>query len=481
MLSMTIKRGAGILLPVFSLPGGPIGDFGPAAYSWIDICVESGFAYWQILPLQPVGLGNSPYLPSSSFAIDPRYIDIRPFKGKEGAPSEKVDYDRAFAEKDAFLRKYWKRHHISVEKFLEENPRIAEFAYFIVLTKRFDSFDWPSYPKPFRDGRLILSRLDEKELDEFRYQAWLQMVARTQWLAIADYAKKKGVAIIGDIPFYVGAESADVYFNQKMFALSAKTKRPTEVAGVPPDAFSDEGQRWGNALYDWDALKEDGYRFLIERIVATSELTPIIRLDHFRAFDTYWAIPAKSDTAKVGKWKLGPGDAFFEALFKAKPDLCLLAEDLGELREEVYDLRDHWHLPGMNVLQFTFEDTHIRGIENKHPGPRVLYFGTHDNETLASFIDHLSYDRKGHIVSAMAELGFTKGTIADRFIEYIAASDENLVVYLPQDLLGQRDDCRLNNPGTLNDHNWTYRLTELSSIKARMCELRPLLEAYHRA
>ena len=474
------ERSAGILLSVTALPSRHgIGDFGVNARRFIDHLAKMGFKVWQILPLNPLGYGNSPYQPFSSFAIDEQFVDLDQLT-KEGligktpdfnADAPKVHYDAVKAFKFPYLKeafaKYLELHgQGAITKFRKGHPWVEDWSVFMTFKRHYPS-SWNEWPKEAQDWIKTRPALSEEMKKECLFEIWLQMILYRQWNKVHAYAKKKGIRIIGDIPFYVGFDSCDVWSNQDTFLLDPETHLPTVVAGVPPDYFSAVGQRWGNPIYDWKKLQKNGFEFIINRIHLNACLYDILRLDHFRAFDTYWEIPASCPTAVDGKWIEPPGYEFFDLLLSKYPDLDIIAEDLGDLRDEVLVLRDHYDFPGMNVIQFTFADCELVGKGDWNRVNSVAYLDTHDNDTMLSYFYLLPEQEQGAWLHKLGELGIVLGSPVDRMMVYCMRKPAKLAVLSMQDILNLDVHARTNVPGTVDDRNWTWKLVSFADFLAR--------------
>ena len=474
------KRSAGILLSVTALPSRHgIGDFGENAKKFIDALNDMGFRVWQILPLNPLGYGNSPYQPYSSFAIDEQFVDLDALT-KEGlidrvpdfnADAPSVQYNAVKAFKAEYLRKaftnYLSKHgKKAIDAFAKSHPWVNDWSVFMTFKKRYPS-SWNEWPKEVQDWIFTRPELDQDLAEGALYERWIQMVLYAQWDAIHSYAKSKGIKIIGDIPFYVGFDSCDVWSNRDTFILDPENYNPTVVAGVPPDYFSEIGQRWGNPIYNWKLLQENGFDFILNRIHLNSVLYDILRLDHFRAFDTYWEIPASCPTAVDGEWKEPPGYEFFDLLLSKYPDLDIIAEDLGDLRPEVLTLRDHYHFPGMNVIEFTFHDYELLHKGDWDEENSVAYLDTHDNDTMLSYFYLLPEEEQGAWLQALRNLGIEEGTVVDRMLIYCMRKSAKLAVLSMQDILNLDVHARTNVPGTVNDRNWTWKLVDFDAFLGR--------------
>ena len=482
------KRSAGILLSVTALPSRHgIGDFGKEAKKFIDHLASMGFKVWQILPLNPLGYGNSPYQPYSSFAIDEQFVSLDDLV-EEGlldevpdfnADAPKVHYDAVKAFKFPYLKKAYaayvaKNGMRKIAAFKRSHPWVADWAVFMTFKRRYPT-SWNEWPKQAQDWIKTRPALSKEDKEAANFEIWLQMILYAQWNAIHSYAKAKGIKIIGDIPFYVGFDSCDVWANQDTFLLDPDTHLPTVVAGVPPDYFSADGQRWGNPIYDWKRLEANGFEFIINRIHLNSVLYDILRLDHFRAFDTYWEIPAECPTAVDGEWKEPPGYLFFDTLLGKYPKLEIIAEDLGDLRPEVLELRDHYDFPGMNVIEFTFEDCELLHKGDWNRVNSVAYLDTHDNDTMLSYFYLMPEANQGAWLHRLGELGIVLGSAVDRMLTYCMRKPAKLAVLSMQDILNLDVHARTNVPGTVDDRNWTWKLVSFNDFLARKKFLKDLI------
>lgn len=477
-------RRAGVLMPIASLPSDcGAGSFGEQAYRFVDKLAAMGMKIWQILPLNPLGFGNSPYQPYSSFAGDELYIDIAILE-KEGyvtsprAPfvytdaADKIDYEVTRAYKEPYLREAYKSfsqkagESTAFEEF-KKMEWVYPYAVFVALKKQNQLKCWNEWPREQQDW--ILNRqYDISHLeDEIAYQIFLQYQFRKQWLELKKYANDKGIDIMGDIPIYVGIDSLDVWSCRENFLLDAQGK-PSFVAGVPPDYFSATGQRWGNPIYDWEHLEQNGFKFWIARLSYSSQLYDIIRIDHFRAFDTYWKIPASCETAVEGEWIEAPGYALFDTIFEKMPDIRIVAEDLGDLRPEVLKLRDHYNFLGMHVLEFTMPSG--KPIEHQ-----LVYTGTHDNQTVLGWYQDCDKKVRRKLGRKLWRYGTPGTSINYRLLNYMFRSPAELAIAPLMDILELDDHARLNTPGTVGSPNWEWRLTDLEAISPYEGRIRKIL------
>ncbi len=455
---------AGILMPVTALPSEyGCGDFGSQAYHFIDLIHDAGLTLWQILPLNPLGYGNSPYQPYSSYAMDDIYISLERLyeKGliaklpKPLKKSKEVDYEAVRAYRLPYLKEAFSnfKPDLNYANFSYQDW-MRSYAIFMTLKKKNGMKEWTLWDEEEKnqplDGKLDLKPLEEDIL----FEIFLQYELFLQWKDLKQYANDHDIEIMGDMPFYVGLDSADVWANRSNFLLD-EDGHPTFIAGVPPDYFSATGQRWGNPIYDWKQMEEDGFSFWIDRLSYVGKMMDIVRVDHFRAFDTYWKIPSSCPTAMEGEWIEAPGYALFDTLFEKNPDLNIVAEDLGDLRQEVLDLRDHYHFPGMRVMQFQFFPGNI-------PDDRenlVIYTGTHDNDTLLSWYRTSTTKEKYAMRQYLKEAGIHEGTFSRNVITYALSLAGDLVIVPMFDWLNLDGSARINMPGTVGAPNWMWRMT----------------------
>ena len=483
----THARQAGLLMPVSSLPNRHgIGDFGPETYAFLKDVKKAGFGLWQILPLTPIGYGHSPYQPFASSAMDEIYIslDLLVKKGllKSVPPyrqkSKRVNYEKVRAFKEKYLRRAFRqavKRNPNYPTFLMSRPHANfQYAAFMSLKKANGGKPWNEWPLEQQNWGENMSLDFEPYYDEIYYQLFVQSLLTQQWRALKKKAHAYGLQIIGDLPFYVGFDSVDCYFNRHYFYLNNK-KEPTLISGVGPDYFSKTGQRWGNPIYNFEALKADRYGMLIKRILSCGEIYDLIRLDHFRAFDTYYVIDAKEATAERGEWKLGPGRDFFDELFKHFDATRIIAEDLGDIRPEVLDLRDYYNFPGMNVLQFEILSEKEIAV-NPH---NVYYIGTHDNDTLKGWYLKLTQEERVQLRKILAKEGLS-GDIFTQMMEYALKRPNALSVLFLGDILKLNNKARINVPGIIDDINWTYRLQSLLTFEEKIKLLRKMIKESNR-
>ncbi len=456
-----MKRASGVLMHLSSLFGDySCGSFGKNAIKFIDFLHESGFSYWQTLPFCVPDSVGSPYKSFSAFSGNWFFIDLETLHEKglitlKELESEKnsnpysCDFEKLNLTRLSLLKKASKRFKEvdKMNEFYLSHEKVLEFCKFITLKEQ-NSF------KPFTEWKIL--EIDEELLNSYKFIEYEFFV---EWLKIKSYANSKGVKIIGDIPMYVDYDSSDVYYNKSQFLLDENYK-PKKVAGVPPDYFSKDGQLWGNPLYDIKKMREDGFSWWKERILFISELFDGIRIDHFRAFESYYAIPYGDTTAKNGKWQKGGGTGLINAIKSVSKDKLLICEDLGDITEKVIKLVKKSALPNMRVLQFAFlGDKNSPHLPHNYSNNCVAYTGTHDNNTLLGYIWEQSEENRRRIFDYF---NITDGNLDNSYypiIKEMLKSHAGLVIIPIQDLLKFGSDTRLNTPGT-SSGNWTFRITE---------------------
>jgi 4-alpha-glucanotransferase len=495
---MSFPRVSGILLHPTSLPArGGIGDFGPAAYQFVDFLASARQGLWQVLPLGPLGYGNSPYSATSAFAGNPLLISLErlvqhgwieqakasKLTSNSGAV-EPVEYDQVFAHKMPLLFEAGRNFVNSVsgsslecfDRFKVENAWwLDDFVLFDAIRAQQKLQSWNQWPHDLahREPKAIEKARKELEVD-LKIRSALQFAFYEQWQALRRYCSERSVRIAGDVAIFVNYDSADVWTHRELFRLNGNLE-PDVVAGVPPDFFSKTGQRWGNPLYRWDVMKSRGYDWWIERLRWATQNCDYVRLDHFRGFDQFWEIPAADPTAVNGQWVDGPRDDLFDALRKALGGLPFFAEDLGHITPEVHALRDRLQLPGMAVLQFGFGDegAHMY-LPHRCASEKVIYTGTHDNDTTTGWWNSGAAEHERR--NALAYVGHCDDGIHWSFIRAAQSSMASLSIIPLQDVLGLGSEARMNTP-SLHGGNWKWRydagqLTkELSAKLAHLAEL----------
>ena len=467
-----MDRSSGILLPVSALPGPcGIGDLGAAARDFIDFLAAAGQRYWQILPLNPPDGAHSPYLSASTFAGSTDLLSPEPFVARGaltldevraidwGSDPMRVDYDRVHAGRTALWDTAFARERDAVvpalRTALAAEPWLCDYCLYMALKEEQGGAPWYAWPQPLRDRSsaalaAALERLDDRVL----LHAYLQTEFTRQWDAVRAYAHAHGVRIIGDLPMYVAPDSADVWAQPAQFCLDPDGQ-PSAAAGVPPDYFSADGQLWGNPLYDWDAMRADGFRWWKERIRGAAKRYDVVRIDHFRAISSYWVVPRGELTARGGHWAPGPGPALLQALHTAAPELQLIAEDLGTIDDDVRRLVARSGCPGMRVLLFGFDPS---GTSEHRPdrvrAHSVCYVGTHDNAPAAAWAALGGADAD----YAMRCLGvYDVARLPEALLRAGMGSRAELFIAQMQDVLGLGAESRMNTPGTASG-NWVWRL-----------------------
>ena len=465
-------RKSGVLMHITSLPGPyGIGTMGKNAYRFVDFLRESGQSCWQILPLTPTGYGDSPYQSCSTFAGNHYLIDLDLLvdegllRKQETACIEwcrneqKADYGLLYHNRLSVLRLAYARFSggEAFDAFICENSSwLSDFALYLALKDKTGGKAWYLWEEGLkrRDPDTVWNARRELK-EQIRFYSFVQYLFHRQWMALRTYAHKNGISIIGDVPIYVPLDSVDVWSNPELFQLD-ETLLPTAVAGCPPDAFSEDGQLWGNPLYRWDVMKTDGYSWWLRRMAAAGELYDVVRLDHFRGFESYWAVPYGDTTARDGKWVKGPGLPFLKTIKKKLPEIEIIAEDLGFLTQDVLKMRDDSGFPGMKVLGFAFDSREPSDyLPHNYIANTVCYTGTHDNMTTRQWFDNASADAAAYAREYM-HLDETEGLVWGA-IRTAMSSVSDLCIVPMQDYLELGAEGRMNFPGTMSDSNWTWR------------------------
>ncbi len=488
-------RTSGVLMHVTSLPSPyGIGDVGSAAFEWVDRLHDAGQGWWQALPLGPTGCGNSPYSCLSSFAGNALLVSpdlliedglLSPTDCEPGRylPKSAVDFDTVIAFKHRLLDQAWHNFDSSArpelradfERFCSEQAHwLDDYALFRALKLRLggaDLLDWPDDLRRRSPSAMARARCDLADrINESRIG---QFLLSRQGNCLKEYAHKRGVLLIGDLPFFVSLDSSDVWANPQWFQLDANL-RPQFVAGVPPDYFSARGQLWGNPVYDWEALRRSGYRWCIDRLKSLLAHVDLVRLDHFRAFCAAWHVPPTAETAEPGHWVTGPGAAFFEAVRAELGHLPFIAEDLGIITPDVVALRDKFELPGIRVFQFGFDGSpHNPHLPHNYIPNTVAYTGTHDNATTRAWFESLPENVRQAAKSYVVKASGGGGEVAWDFIQSVWSSKSGLAIAPLQDLLNLGVEGRMNVPG-IAAGNWRWRCTEqmlMAPIFERLCNL----------
>lgn len=435
------------------------GSLGKAAKEWIDFISDCGFGVWQVLPFCLPDDFSSPYKSYSAFSLNPYFIDLdrlhemglltsAELEGARQCTPYSCEFERLFAERMPLLARAAERFSDSgkIRGFLDGHKQTENFCRFMALRKA--------------NGELTWNEWTVAEPDESEQRLWefTQYIFFEQWKEIREYAHERGVKIIGDIPIYVSWDSADVWSNPTQFLLDARSL-PTAVAGVPPDYFAKDGQLWGNPLYDWESMQNDGFSWWKERISFMTELFDGVRIDHFRGIESYYSIPADAETAKDGVWCRGPGLALIDAIKSVSGDRLLIAEDLGDITDAVHELVEKSGFPGMRVLQFGFQgDSDSPHLPHNYKNNCIAYTGTHDNNTLLGYVWELDADTRKRLLSYCGFEGDDWNSCYDSVLRTMFASHAGLLILPVQDLLLYGSDTRLNVPGR-SGGNWSYRIT----------------------
>ncbi len=503
------ERCSGILLHPTSLPGPHgVGDLGPQAHRFVDFLARAGQRYWQMLPVAPLGGGASPYDSPSAFAGSPLLLSLEVLAERgllerteildpgRFASSRNARYAAATRYREKRLRQAFARFQArlgdaerrELSQFVEQQKAwLPDYCLFRALKSAHGSAPWTAWPAELKRREGPALERARRELEpELRYHEFLQFEFSRQWSALRGYANWRGVKLLGDVPMFVAHDGSDVWAHQSIFQLDEHGQQRV-VAGVPPDYFSQDGQRWGNPLYDWNALRETGYAWWIARFRSTLERFDALRLDHFIGFHRYWEIPASSESARDGRFVGVPGDDFFEKVKAALGGLPFIAEDLGLLTPEVSALRDRFELPGMRVLEFAFVDTSREYQPHRFPPRTVVYTGTHDNDTVVGWLSSHERSRVEHDVRALREerqraLAYAGSDGREAHWDMIRValmSVANTAIFPLQDLLGLGTEARMNVPGTASG-NWEFRALSSEFAPAVAERMATLCESYER-
>jgi 4-alpha-glucanotransferase len=500
-MTTTELRRSGVLLHPTSLPGpNGSGDFGPAAFHFIDWLVAAGQRVWQVLPLTPIGPGNSPYASVSAFAGSPLLVALEPLIARgwlaaiDDAQRAGLDHDRVHFGRvvpfrmqrlrtaaTAFAQRATAAERAEFDDFCRaEASWLDDYALFMALDAKYQSRKVPSWAQ-WDDGHArrepaALAAAGKTLRSDIGFWKFVQWCFFSQWRAIRRYAHERGVQIVGDLPIFVAHHSSDCWARPDLFQLDAKGE-PKVVAGVPPDYFSPTGQRWGSPLYDWAAMQREGFRWWIARMKHELARADIVRVDHFRGFAGYWEIPASCPTAIEGRWVPAPGVALFDALRSALGTLPVIAEDLGVITPDVEALRDRFAFPGMKVLQFGFNgDATHAFLPHNYPANCAVYTGTHDNDTALGWFDGATERERGY---ALAYLNCEPQDVHWAMIRAACASVARLAVYQMQDILALGREHRMNTPGQMDSWTWRFRWDQVGPQPAQ--RLAQMAAAYGRA
>lgn len=477
------KRGAGVLMHISSIPSDyGIGVFDKNCYDFADKLAEMKFSYWQVLPFNPVDDANSPYCSASAFAgnilfIDPMGLvemglctaDEARTNVYDGTPYT-ADFDFAKKARLALLKTAFSRIDTElaqkIKDFEAEHKWLTTFSYFMAVKEANDFRPWWEWDEDFARYDIFKRRHRHDYAERSAFWKFCQYIFFTQWQKLKDYANSKGIKIIGDMPIYVAMDSVDVWSNLPMFLIDDEKLCPEKVAGVPPDYFSADGQLWGNPIYNWAAMDKDGYKWWLERIGNALSVYDVVRIDHFRAFASYWEVPADAETAKTGEWKQGPGMKLFKKVFRKFPDAPIIAEDLGVFGEDVVKLLEDTQFPGMKVVQFGFDpDGDSSHMPHNAQRNSVNYVGTHDNNTILGWLWEAGEKERRF---ALDYIGFEGDNWGDggyyskscrKVIETVWRSASETAIIAFQDMCGFGSDARMNIPG-VPEKNWRFRTTK---------------------
>ena len=485
-------RGAGILLPIFSLPSEfGIGALDEAAYRFVDFLKGAGQKYWQILPLNPTGFADSPYQSSCAFAGNPYFLDISKILPKNVSEelkrefSEYIDYYELFQKRIKILRQNFSKvpnQYIDLYlAFCEENKFwLDDFSLFMSIKEKNGYKPWLEWDdenlkKRNNDALKEFSLNNSKEIEFWKY---IQFLFFSQWNSLKSYANEKGIAIIGDLPIYVSLDSSDVWANRSLFLLN-KEGYPLEVAGVPPDSFSNDGQLWGNPIYDWNAMEKDGFLWWKRRLEFSSKLYDAVRIDHFIGFVNYYSIPYGALDAKNGEWKSGPGRHLIDT-WRDISNIKIIAEDLGNVTDEVNELLKESGFPGMKVLQFAFSSGYDnRYLPHNYEENCVLYGGTHDNQTLVGYFSGANESEVNFACNYLNIENKSPAAISEEIIRAGLESKADIAVFSIQDYLALDDRARINTPSVL-EGNWRWRVSEKFLTQELSDKIRELCVKYGR-
>jgi 4-alpha-glucanotransferase len=507
---MNFPRASGILLHPTSLPGPfGIGDLGPEAYAFADFLEAAGQSLWQVLPLGPTGYGDSPYACYSAFAgntllISPEQLLTEGLLSRSDLPSaisltsERVDFGQAHALKDDLLRKTYDRYkkttdtvlRSAFETFAQQYAAwLEDYALFRALKDAHGGIAWNEWePALIRRTPAALARAREQLRDQVEAQMFYQFLFFRQWFALKNYGNEHGIQLVGDLPIFVAHDSADVWTNPEEFKLD-NNGTPLVVAGVPPDYFSTTGQLWGNPLYNWERMLDEGFKWWIERVRATLNVVDIVRIDHFRGFAACWEIPGGDKTAEHGQWVAAPGRELFTAIRKALGELPIIAEDLGVITPDVVALRADFGFPGMRILQFAFgSDTKNSDLPHNYEPNVVAYTGTHDNDTTVGWFRSVAGEGSTRTAKQIERertfclnyLNSNGKEIHWDFIRAVLASVANTAVVPLQDVLGLGTEARMNLPNS-TEGNWSWRYKAGALTEEVGTRLKGLTDLYGRA
>ena len=489
-------RSSGILLPVFALPSQyGIGCFSIEAYEFVDMLKRAGQKYWQILPLCPVGKGNSPYQSFSTYAGNPYFIDLGALVAEGllshgecdeftySQESSRVEYELVYASREVLFRKAYERFSVNDDfgNFTRENGYwLEDYVLYMAIKADNDGQGWTTWAAQLRDrSPSVLQEMREELADELQYHRFLQYKFYQQWRRLKAYANENGIEIVGDIPIYVAFDSADTWANPLVFQFN-ENNEPIAVAGCPPDGFSETGQIWESPLYSWEYHRETGYQWWLQRMQHTFSLYDVVRIDHFRGFESYYSIPYGDETAQFGHWEKGPGIEFFNILKERLGDMNVIAEDLGLLTDEVRQLVADTNFPNMKVIEFAFDAGSDCEYLPHHYGENcIVYTGTHDNDTLVGWIRSMSEYTKTFSDEYLNIASKDEHEKAWAFIRAVLAAVAKVAIIPMQDYLCLGSEARMNKPSTVGQ-NWEWRLRQGQITEELLVEIKKLTTIYGR-
>ena len=471
-----LTRSNGVVMPIFSLPSKyGIGTFGKSAYEFVDFLSEASIKYWQILPLGQTSYGDSPYQAFSSFAGNPYFVDLDMLIA-DGLLDESDLENINFGDNDRYVDyaiQYNIRYRI-LEKAFENSKgklddEIADFRkkesfwiedYALFMAIKHDQLDisWVEWDEDLRDrDPETLASFKEKHKEDIDFYTFIQYEFFTQWQKLKEYTNRRNIEIIGDLPIYVAYDSCDAWVYADILKLDQKSKEPLIVGGAPPDAYSEDGQLWGNPVYDWEKMKDNDYDFWKKRLAMALKTHDLLRLDHFRGFEKYYAIPATDENAKFGTWEPGGGYEFFDEILKQYPDKQFIAEDLGYITKEVDALKNHYGFPGMNVIQFAFDGTFASNyLPHNYEKNSVVYSSTHDSSTLKGWVDSLDEEDLLLVEKYFGLENKEESDFVWEIIRSLMASVADVAIFEIQDFFEMGDQAKINTPSTLGN-NWKWR------------------------
>lgn len=492
-----LKRSNGVIMPIFSIPSDyGIGTFGQEAYKMVDFFSDSNLHYWQILPIGPTSYGDSPYQSFSSFAGNPYFVDLDLLE-KDGLLEKSdyenvdfgenknyIDYSKMYNNRFGVLEKAFKNSKGKLDKELKQFRKehsywIEDYALYMAIKKEYLNVSWLEFPEELRDRKkTALNNFYKENQDEVDFYVFIQYEFFKQWKELKAYANRHKIEIIGDLPIYLALDSADAWANSHILKLD-KEKNLLAVGGCPPDGYSEDGQLWGNPVYDWEKMQEDNFSFWEKRIEMNLALVDLLRLDHFRGFEAYYEIPATDDTAKYGQWVKAKPYEFFKMVKEKFPEGKFIAEDLGLITDEVNELMEFLGYPGMNVIQFAFgEDFTSNYLPHNYKRNSIVYGSTHDSDTLMGWLKSLDDDKMSMVKSYfdLEEDDLEKNLW--KIIKRLMASVSDVSMFEIQDFLGLGNEAKINSPGSLGE-NWKWRANRedfTNSISQKIKQISKLYE-----